>query len=74
MTISQAQGASLAGASHVDVADFIDRQSVGGFQIKLLLHPEIWIVMAILTWFCADPVASCGSCATTVAIAPTLWP
>jgi AAHS family 4-hydroxybenzoate transporter-like MFS transporter len=32
MAISQAQGASL-----VDVADFIDRQPVGGFQIGLLL-------------------------------------
>jgi MFS transporter, AAHS family, 4-hydroxybenzoate transporter len=33
MAISQAQG----GASSVDVADFIDRQPVGGFQIRLLL-------------------------------------
>src|SRR5271154_2632875 len=32
MAISQGQGASL-----VDVADFIDRQPVGGFQIGLLL-------------------------------------
>jgi MFS transporter, AAHS family, 4-hydroxybenzoate transporter len=32
MAISQGGGASL-----VDVADFIDRQAVGGFQIKLLL-------------------------------------
>jgi AAHS family 4-hydroxybenzoate transporter-like MFS transporter len=34
MAISQAQG---GGASSVDVADFIDSQPVGGFQIKLLL-------------------------------------
>ena len=33
MAISQAQG----GASPVDVADFIDRQPVGAFQLKLLL-------------------------------------
>src|SRR6202166_2558062 len=33
MAISEAQGS----ASPVDVADFIDRQPVGGFQIKLLL-------------------------------------
>jgi AAHS family 4-hydroxybenzoate transporter-like MFS transporter len=33
MAISQAQG----GASPVDVADFIDQQPVGGFQIRLLL-------------------------------------
>src|SRR5713226_3147653 len=32
MASSQTQGASL-----VDVADFIDRQPVGGFQLKLLL-------------------------------------
>jgi AAHS family 4-hydroxybenzoate transporter-like MFS transporter len=32
MAVSQAQGASL-----VDVVEFIDRQPVGGFQIKLLL-------------------------------------
>jgi MFS transporter, AAHS family, 4-hydroxybenzoate transporter len=34
MTISQAHG---GGASVVDVADFIDQQPVGGFQIRLLL-------------------------------------
>src|SRR3984957_13494455 len=34
MAISQAQ---VGGASSVDVADFIDAQPVGGFQIKLLL-------------------------------------
>ena len=34
MTSSQTQG---SGASPVDVADFIDRQPVGGFQFKLLL-------------------------------------
>ena len=34
MTISGAQG---SGASPVDVAEFIDRQPVGGFQFKLLL-------------------------------------
>jgi AAHS family 4-hydroxybenzoate transporter-like MFS transporter len=34
MTISKAQGSS---ASVVDVADFIDQQPVGGFQIRLLL-------------------------------------
>src|SRR5664279_1065628 len=34
MPISQAQGES---ASPVDVADFIDAQPVGGFQIRLLL-------------------------------------
>src|SRR6476469_72351 len=33
MTTSEAQG----GASPVDVAEFIDRQPVGGFQIRLLL-------------------------------------
>ena len=33
MAISQAQ----SGASSVDVADFIDRQLVGGFQVRLLL-------------------------------------
>src|ERR1700674_4798049 len=33
MAVSQAQG----GASPVDVAEFIDHQPVGGFQIKLLL-------------------------------------
>src|SRR3979409_1184682 len=33
MAVSQAQ----TGASQVDVADFIDQQPVGGFQIKLLL-------------------------------------
>jgi AAHS family 4-hydroxybenzoate transporter-like MFS transporter len=40
MAASQAQGASVvdvAGASTVDVADFIDQQPVGGFQLKLLL-------------------------------------
>jgi AAHS family 4-hydroxybenzoate transporter-like MFS transporter len=42
MAISQAQGGGtsvvdVAGASPVDVAEFIDRQPVGGFQIKLLL-------------------------------------
>lgn len=39
MAVSQAQGgtsADVAGAS-VDVAEYIDRQPVGGFQIKLLL-------------------------------------
>src|SRR5450432_3727909 len=34
MTMSQAQS---SGTSPVDVAEFIDRQPVGGFQIKLLL-------------------------------------
>src|SRR5664280_998835 len=34
MTISEAQGSS---APQVDVADFIDQQPVGGFQLKLLL-------------------------------------
>jgi MFS transporter, AAHS family, 4-hydroxybenzoate transporter len=34
MAISQVQG---GGASPVDVADFIDRQPVGGFQLRLLL-------------------------------------
>src|SRR5258706_5673075 len=33
MAISQTEG----GASAVDVAEFIDQQPVGGFQIKLLL-------------------------------------
>src|SRR3982075_3788676 len=41
MAISQTQGGAplvdVAGASLVDVAGFIDRQPVGGFQIKLLL-------------------------------------
>src|SRR5260221_3516879 len=34
MAVSQAQG---SGASTIDVADFIDQQPVGGFQIRLLL-------------------------------------
>src|SRR6266568_4428301 len=34
MAVSQAQG---GGSSSVDVADFIDQQPVGGFQIRLLL-------------------------------------
>jgi AAHS family 4-hydroxybenzoate transporter-like MFS transporter len=34
MTISEAQ---TAGAGEIDVADFIDQQPVGGFQLKLLL-------------------------------------
>jgi hypothetical protein len=33
MAVSEVQG----GASLVDVADFIDSQPVGGFQLKLLL-------------------------------------
>jgi AAHS family 4-hydroxybenzoate transporter-like MFS transporter len=41
MAVSQAQGGTLpidvAGASLVDVADFIDQQPVGGFQLRLLL-------------------------------------
>lgn len=40
MAVSQGQGdgaIDVAGASPVDVAGFIDRQPVGGFQIKLLL-------------------------------------
>jgi MFS transporter, AAHS family, 4-hydroxybenzoate transporter len=39
MAVSQAQGGAIdvAGASLVDVAGFIDRQPVSGFQIKLLL-------------------------------------
>jgi MFS transporter, AAHS family, 4-hydroxybenzoate transporter len=40
MSISQGTSAStvdVGGASLVDVADFIDQQPVGGFQIKLLL-------------------------------------
>ena len=40
MAVSQAQGdgaIDVAGASPVDVADFIDQQPVGSFQIKLLL-------------------------------------
>lgn len=40
MAGSQAQGdgpVDVAGASPVDVVGFIDRQPVGGFQIKLLL-------------------------------------
>ena len=40
MAVSQARSASVvdvAGASLVDVADYIDQQPVGGFQIKLLL-------------------------------------
>lgn len=40
MTVSENQDADaidVAGASQVDVAEFIDRQPVGGFQLKLLL-------------------------------------
>jgi AAHS family 4-hydroxybenzoate transporter-like MFS transporter len=37
MAISQDGGRSSAGASLVDVAQFIDQQPVGGFQIRLLL-------------------------------------
>src|SRR6202795_3320652 len=40
MTISEGQGSAatdVASASIVDVAEFIDQQPVGGFQIKLLL-------------------------------------
>jgi MFS transporter, AAHS family, 4-hydroxybenzoate transporter len=40
MAVSRDQGASpvdVAGASAVDVADFIDRQPVGRFQVRLLL-------------------------------------
>src|SRR3982074_1339149 len=41
MAISQTQGSAslvdVARASLVDVAEFIDQQPVGGFQIKLLL-------------------------------------
>jgi MFS transporter, AAHS family, 4-hydroxybenzoate transporter len=40
MTISEGQGSAatdVASASIVDVAEFIDRQPVGGFQLKLLL-------------------------------------
>ena len=37
MTVSQAGAADVVGASAVDVAGYIDRQPVGGFQIKLLL-------------------------------------
>jgi MFS transporter, AAHS family, 4-hydroxybenzoate transporter len=40
MAISQAQGASL-----VDVADFIDREPVGGFQIRLLLSCAAVLVL-----------------------------
>jgi MFS transporter, AAHS family, 4-hydroxybenzoate transporter len=42
MTMSQAQG---SGASPVDVAEFIDRQPVGGFQIKLLLTCALVLVL-----------------------------
>src|SRR6202040_611865 len=40
MTISEGQGSAatdVASASIVDVAEFIDQQPVGGFQLKLLL-------------------------------------
>src|ERR1700680_4338359 len=40
MTISEGQGSAatdVASASIVDVTEFIDRQPVGGFQLKLLL-------------------------------------
>jgi MFS transporter, AAHS family, 4-hydroxybenzoate transporter len=42
MTMSQAQG---RGASPVDVAEFIDRQPVGGFQIRLLLACALVLVL-----------------------------
>jgi AAHS family 4-hydroxybenzoate transporter-like MFS transporter len=42
MTMSQAQG---SGAALVDVADFIDRQPVGGFQIRLLLACALVLVL-----------------------------
>jgi AAHS family 4-hydroxybenzoate transporter-like MFS transporter len=41
MAISQTQG----GASPVDVAEFIDRQPVGGFQIRLLLACAVVLVL-----------------------------
>jgi MFS transporter, AAHS family, 4-hydroxybenzoate transporter len=42
MAISEAQG---GGSSTVDVADFIDRQPVGGFQIRLLLTCALVLVL-----------------------------
>jgi AAHS family 4-hydroxybenzoate transporter-like MFS transporter len=65
MAISQAQGVAavdVAGASRVDVADFIDRQPVGGFQIGLLLTCAAVLVLdgfdTTAIGFVAPPLAN----------------